>query len=100
MDRNWEKKNTTVKIYYFKHDFDANVAEMNFQLYSNSCLKLLFLKWQKCPHLFFMGRMDGRWASLGTGNPGGPESIGNNLGLGSDGPRIQLCTNVKTFAHT
>ena len=38
--------------------------------------------------------MDGRWASLGRGNPGGPESIGNNLGLGFDGPRIQLCSNV------
>ena len=45
--------------------------------------------------------MDGRWASLGRGNPGRPESIGNKLGLGSDGPRIQLCTiNVKTCGHT
>ena len=32
-----------------------------------------------------MGRMYGRWASLGRGNHGGPESVGNKLGLGSDG---------------
>ena len=30
----------------------------------------------------------------------GPESIGNKLALGSDGPRIQRCTNVKTCGHT
>ena len=48
----------------------------------------LGVKKQKCPHLCFMDRMDGRWASLGRGNPGRPESIGNKLGLGSDGPRI------------
>ena len=47
-----------------------------------------------------MGRMEGRWASLGRGNPSGPESIGNKLGLGSEGPLIQLCTNVKTCGHT
>ena len=58
----------------------------------NDGLELLFEKWQKCPRLRFMGRMDGSWASLGRGNPGGPESIDNKLGLGSDGPRIQLYT--------
>ena len=63
-------------------------------------LKVAFLEMTEMSPFIFYGSNGGRWASLGRGNPGGPESIGNNLGLGFDGPRIQLCTNVKTCGHT
>ena len=46
------------------------------------------------PKTLKLDRRNEKWASLGRRNPVRPESIGNKLGFGSNGPRTQVCSNA------
>ena len=48
------------------------------------------------PKTLKLDRWNEKWASLGRRNPVRPESIGNKLGFGSNGPRTQVCSNAKS----
>ena len=48
------------------------------------------------PKTLKLDRRNEKWASLGRRNPVRPESIGNKLWFGSNGPRTQVCSNANS----